>query len=206
MPKLKDIFLITCILSLFLTGCSKQITNPNISMTPEKKVLLIVAPTGFQDKEYSDTKKALLEQGFKTKVASTKLKAKGKFGKELNIDLTLEDIKVDNFEAIVFIGGPGAEIYKTNKKALDIIVKANDSKKILGAICIAPTILAQAGVLKNKKATVWSSSVDNSTIEFLRQKKAEFVDKPVVVDGNIITGNGPSAAYQFGYEIGKTIK
>ena len=66
----------------------------------------------------------------------------------------------------------------------------------LGAICIAPTILAAAGVLAGKKATVWDS--EGEQITFLKQCGAEYSGESVTRDGLIVTGNGPKAAEEFG--------
>ena len=76
----------------------------------------------------------------------------------------------------------------------------------MAAICIAPEILAKAGVLKEKKATVWSSSIDQGPVEFLENEGAEHVEEPVVVDGKIITGNGPEAATEFGQKIVEVLR
>jgi len=73
--------------------------------------------------------------------------------------------------------------------------------KVLASICISPVILAKAGVLKGKKATVWSSPMDRGPVKILQNNGAIYEDKPVVVDGKIITGNGPGAAEEFGQAI-----
>jgi len=71
---------------------------------------------------------------------------------------------------------------------------------------ISPVILAKAGALKGKKATVWSSPLDRSPIKILEAQGAEFVDEKVVWDGNIITGNGPDAAREFGKTIADALE
>ena len=70
------------------------------------------------------------------------------------------------------------------------------ARKPLGAICIAPTILAAAGVLEGIKATVWNR--DNAESAFLELHGAIFTNESVTQDGLIITGNGPEAAEEFG--------
>ncbi len=206
MKMIKRFLLISLVFCLFLTGCAKKNNNQNISMKNKKQAVLIVAPTGFQDKEYKDTKDALLKKDINIKTASTSKTATGKLGKKLEVDLLLKDLNVADYEAIVFIGGPGAAVYQNNEPALQIIKKATNLNKVVGAVCIAPTILAKAGVLKDKKATVWSSVADKSAIELLKENGANFVDKAVVVDGNLVTGNGPEAAYQFGLSLANKIK
>jgi len=73
--------------------------------------------------------------------------------------------------------------------------------KVLAAICIAPGILAAAGVLNNKKVTVWSSAMDKSFIRILEKSGAKYLDKSVVSDGKIITASGPDAAQEFAQAI-----
>ncbi|MEA3344083.1 MAG: DJ-1/PfpI family protein, partial [Patescibacteria group bacterium] len=77
--------------------------------------------------------------------------------------------------------------------------------KLLGAICIAPAILARAGALKGKKATVWNSAMDKSAIKILESNGAIFQPEPVVVENKIITANGSHAAEEFAETIIKII-
>ena len=205
MKFIKYILIITILFGFFTVACTKSKKTNLTTMQNNKKAVLIVAPEGFQDKEYQDTKKSLVNKDVNVYVSSTTDQAVGKFGKKIKVDIRLKNLKVNDFDAIAFIGGPGATAYQNNMKALSVAKKANDNDKVLGAICIAPTILAKAGVLKGKKATVWSSNLDQTSIEILENNGAQFINEPVVVDKNIITGNGPQAASQFGLEIAKKI-
>lgn len=177
-----------------------------LELNSKKKVVLVVAYQGFQDSEYSETRDVLEKAGAEiTVVSSLKGEAQGKLGQKLKIDKTLEEIKTEDFDALVFIGGPGALEYVDDSSAHQLAKETVSQDKILGAICIAPEILAKAGVLKNRKATVWSSAVDQSPIEFLKENGAEYVNQDVVADGNVITGNGPSAASEFGRKIAELL-
>lgn len=163
-----------------------------------KRTLLVVAYKDFQDHEFKPVKKYLKMFGAHVDIASSSLgTATGKFGTSIDIDYLLRDIHPENYDAIIFIGGPGAEEFKENQTALALARGALKSCQVLAAICIAPTILARAGVLKDKKATVWTSTTDDSAAQTLIQCKAKYVDKDVVVDDNIVTANGPEAADKF---------
>ena len=163
---------------------------------------MIIAPENFQDKEFFEPKEIFEEEDFEVIVASKFVKvAKGMGGRETEVDLSLEQVKTDEYDAVVFVGGSGAVRYQEDNEALRI---AKESKKVLAAICIAPTILAYAGVLEGKKATVWNE--DGKQGNLLESKGAEFVDESVVVDGKLITGNGPEAAREFGEKIVKVLK
>jgi len=90
------------------------------------------------------------------------------------------------------VGGGGASEYFNDKTAQNIANDAVQAGKLLCAICIAPATLANAGVLKGKKATCFSS-VESSLV-----KGGATVEKrDVVQDGKIITANGPGAAKEF---------
>ena len=91
------------------------------------------------------------------------------------------------------------EQLESQQEQLKREVKQN---KVLAAICISPIILTKAGVLKGKKATVWSSPLDKSWIKVLQESgQAIYQEEDVVVDGKIITANGPAAAGRFGQAI-----
>ena len=100
-----------------------------------------------------------------------------------------------------FIGGSGAKEYFNNKYAQGIAKQAAEKKKVLGAICIAPTILANAGVLKGVSATSFPSEESQ-----LRSAGAKYTGSDVERDGLIITGSGPQAATQFGQAIVKALE
>jgi len=170
------------------------------------KAALIIAFQGFQDKEYDDTKEVLEENNITVEtVSSEKGEAEGKFGEKIKIEKTLEEIKVDDYRAIVFIGGPGALDYVKNTVAHRIARETLDKGKILAAICVAPEILAEAQVLEGKKATVWSQSFDQEEVKFLEDRGAIFSNEDLVIDGKIVTANGPMAAKKFGQKIAELL-
>ena len=167
-----------------------------------KKVAMIIAPRNFRDEEYFQPKVVLQAEGAMIDtIADTKEEeATGMKGGKAKIDKTLDKAKAADYEAVVFVGGSGAAKYFTNKKAFDFTKQAVEAGKVIGAICIAPSILANAGVLKGKKATCFSSEKQN-----LQKAGAQAQDKPVIVDGKVITASGPEAAMEFGRELVKAL-
>lgn len=164
-------------------------------------VLLIIAQNGFRDEEYFKPKQILEEAGYKVVTASKqKGIARGKLGGTTQADIGLSDVNVDEYGAVVFVGGPGAADYFTDKTALSLAKEAYEKNKVVGAICIAPGILARAGILKGKKATVYPSE-----LETLKDSGAICINRSVVVDGKIVTADGPDAAEAFGKEIVKLL-
>jgi protease I len=171
---------------------------------PGKKVLMIIAPENFRDEELFTTRSELEKAGIEVKVASTtRGTVRGMLGGRVTPDLTLDEVRVENWDAIVFVGGVGCQVYFENETALSLAREAAQQGKKVCAICIAPVILANAGILENRKATVWAG--DERFREMLEEKGAKFVDKDVVVDGNFITANGPNAAAKFGKTIAKEL-
>jgi protease I len=163
-----------------------------------RKIAIMIAFRDFRDEEYFIPKQTLEMAGAKITTVSTSLgTAIGKLGGEAKIDLTLDELKVGNYNAVLFIGGPGAAKYIDSPQVHQIAREVADSAMILGAICIAPAILAKAGVLAGKKSTVWSNAMDKSAIKILKEEGAKYQSEPVVVDGNIITADGPQSARKF---------
>ena len=172
-----------------------------------KKVAMVIAFRDFRDEEYFLPKQILQDQGAEVFTASNSTgKAVGKLGGDIEVDLLLKDLKPTDYDAVLFVGGPGAYDYFEDSDCHRIAKETADSGKILGAICIAPAILAKAGVLRGKKATVWSSALDKSAVKILEDSGAVFQQEKVVVDGKIATASGPEAAEQFGQTIANLLK
>lgn len=161
------------------------------------QTLLIIAQDGYQDREYTDTRAALESADCEIIVASTSVgECRGKLGGTEQAVLALNDVRVSDYDRIVFIGGPGAAAFASDPEALRIAHEAARANVPLGAICIAPIILAKARVLEGKKATVWNG--DGKQSELFEQYGIHYTGDSVTVDGAIVTGNGPDAAQEFG--------
>ncbi len=170
-------------------------------MSHIKKAVLIIAREIFRDEELFDTQKALEAAHVKTTVASSVLgNCKGKLGAVAVSTMKLEEIIADQFDAIVFIGGGGAMEYYDNQTALKLAKDAMAQGRVLAAICIAPRILANAGLLEGKVATCFESEAEN-----IKKLGANYTGADVEQDGNIITANGPHAATEFGETIAEAI-
>lgn len=163
------------------------------------KILSIIAPINFQDKEYNDSKVALERAGHTVITASTSQIAHGSFGAEVKIDLLLSDVNVDDYDAVLFVGGSGCFDYFENKIALNLAKTFYNSRKLTTAICAAPSILANAGILNGKNVTCWEGESDNI------KKYANYTGEDVTKDDQIITANGPMAATAFGESIAKAL-
>lgn len=174
------------------------------------KALFIIAFRDYQDWEYGKTKEILEKTGIECDTASTqKGIAKGAFGQETKVSKILEEIKEKDYDLVIYIGGAGTPSVRKKTEAVKIAKEFFDAGKLCCAICWASTILAKAGILKNKKATVWlgqDPEYRKTTDKVLEQYGCDFVNKDVVTDGKIITANGPPSAEKFAQEILKQQK
>lgn len=171
-------------------------------------VLMVLPLLGYQSVEYGVTRKTLEEAGFTIQVGAARLgEATDAAGDEKTaIDITLEDAidKLDDYVAVVFIGGPGAQMYHKDETAHNLVQATVAKDKPLGAICLASFTLAHAGVLMGRRATAWlGGRFKKADFEALGPK---FSDHPVVNDGKIVTANGPDAAGEFAQTLVKLLK
>lgn len=167
-----------------------------------KNVLMIIAQNNFRDEEYEEPRKIFESRGYNVTVASTITNpVKGMLGRVVTPDITIEEVKIEDYDAVVFIGGSGATQYFNDSRAHQIARKALESQRILGAICLAPTILANAGLLAGKKATVWAS--ERGT---LQRQGATYSGRSLEVDEGIVTADGPQSAREFGNALVKAIE
>ncbi len=159
-----------------------------------KKVLMVIASHQFRDEEYQKPRRLLEAAGAKVVIASSTLKeATGMLGLKVKPDILLESAKMSEYDAVVFVGGMGATEYWENPTAHSLAKEAYRSGKLTSAICLAPMTLANAGLLKGKRATIWPDAVDD-----FKTKGVIYTGKSVEKDGSIITGSGPEAAEAFG--------
>ena len=166
-----------------------------------KTVALIIAEKEFRDEEYQVPHDILKNAGFNVLTVSTTLEeAVGRFGLRVTPDTLISDLVPKTLDALVFIGGGGSEQYFEDPLAHKLATTMVEQDKVLGAICIAPVILANAKLLADKKATVFPDG-----IEILKANGAIYTDQDVVVDGKIITGNGPEAAQAYGEALVKLL-
>ena len=166
-----------------------------------KKVVMVISPGDFRDEELFHTAEILEGNGADIDIASlSRGSFSGSMGGTAQAALSLDEINVNDYDAIIFVGGGGSSIYFGNEKALSLATEFHSVGKITSAICIAPSILANAGLLDGKKATAFSSEETN-----LKAKGANYTGNQVEVDGLLVTANGPAAAREFGREISRLL-
>ncbi|MFH1107299.1 MAG: DJ-1/PfpI family protein [Candidatus Micrarchaeota archaeon] len=164
------------------------------------KVLMVVAPKNFRDEEYYHPRQVFENSGIKVVTVSTEREALSKFGARQKTDWKTHEVRQEDYDAVVFVGGSGATVYFNDRTAHALAKSFFDAGKVTAAICIAPSILANAGVLQGKRATCFESEAEN-----LKSRGAEYTGEPVTVDGKVVTANGPAAAKDFGEAVAKLL-
>lgn len=171
-----------------------------------KRVLMIIAPENFRDEEYIYPHAALQLAGANITVASThRGMCKGMLGAEVEADATIDDVVDDNWDMVVVVGGNGADVYWDDATVHKIVQDAVNEKIPVAAICISPSTLARAGILKGVQATAWKDREQD-----LKDHGAIWTGDPVThgvsaTGSPILTGNGPKAAFAFGQELKKLL-
>lgn len=158
---------------------------------------LIVLAEGFEEIEALATADVLRRGGVKAALASlgNELETVGAHGIKVCADVTLESVKDELFDAIVLPGGGlGTENLKSSHLLFDILRHHKEEDRLLCAICAAPTVLVEAGVLDpDQQITCYPTCV----MELDRKAVAV----PAIADGNVITAQGPGSSLLFGLVI-----
>lgn len=211
MKKMLLIIGLSLFAAVLLTGCKENAQEtPALEAESQeveksltgKKVVLIIAPQNFRDEELIEPQDVLIEKGALVKVACASLEvSKGMLGVQVKPDMLISDIQPEEWDAIILVGGTGASAYWEDSTVHLLLNRAVTQNKIVGAICIAPVTLANAGILSGKKATVYPSEEGK-----LKDKGAEFTGNSVERDGKVITANGPAAARDFGNAIAQALE
>jgi len=154
------------------------------------------------DLELLYPKYRLLEAGHKvTIVGIEKIKYTGKHGASIQADVSIDSVSAKDFDALVIPGGWAPDYLRINTKVLQLVEEMNKQKKPIAAICHGGWVLASAKILKGRTATCFVAIKDD-----LINAGANYLDKDVVVDGNLITSRTPDDLPAFMIELLKKLK
>jgi 4-methyl-5(b-hydroxyethyl)-thiazole monophosphate biosynthesis len=110
-------------------------------------------------------------------------------------------VECENYEMIVLPGGmPGASNINGSSDVDSVLKSFKENGKYIAAICAAPYVLAEKGLLNGCMATSYPSFKEKVEID------SEYKEERVVVDGNIITSRGPATAAEFAFKLVELLK
>lgn len=158
-----------------------------ISSKKRRKHILILSADGFEDSELLLPYQQLNEEGVTADIASLqKGTISGKHGVEIAANLSVDEVAPDDYDMLFLPGGKAPEELRKHERVLDIARQFLMENKPVAAICHGPQILISAGVMKGKTATA-----SPSVAEEMRNAGGHYVDREVVVDGNLVTSRKP---------------
>lgn len=154
--------------------------------------ILIMATHGFEQSELEVPLERLQDAGADVDIASLEMGDiagwdDGDWGDEIEVDLKISDVKADDYGALVLPGGQmNPDLLRVDADAIALIREFAAADKPVAAICHAPWLLIEAGLVKGKQMTSYKSIRTDMV-----NAGADFVDQAVVVDGHIITSRCP---------------
>lgn len=169
--------------------------------------ILIISTHGFEQSELEVPRDQLRDHGAKVHVAtldggSIKGWKDNDWGPEVSADLKIADASVDDYDALVIPGGQiNPDLLRVDADVLALVRKFADSGKIIAAVCHAPWVLIEAGIVKDREMTSYHSiktDVENAG--------ANWVDKSVAVSNGIITSRNPDDLDAFVAKIVEEVK
>ena len=159
------------------------------------KKIAILAEEGFEDSELIEPMRALKDAGARVLIVGSGSQEtyRGKRGgATVIVDATADKVKAEDFDAIIVPGGYAPDKMRLYQSMIDLVRKAHDLGKVVAAICHGPQLLISAEIVRGRRVTSWPSIAVN-----LRNAGADWVDAPVVQDGNLITSRKPADLPRF---------
>lgn len=160
-----------------------------------KKVLIPLAD-GFEEIEAVTNIDILRRAGLDVTIVSLgKFEVHGDHDIDVRADKVIDEVNPEQFAAVVLPGGmPGADNLRRDSRVVDAIRTIYANGGLAAAICAAPIVLEEAGILEGKKATSYPGFGE-------QMPSCDYQEEDVVVDGRVITGRGPGVAYAFAYTV-----
>lgn len=152
---------------------------------------------GFEDIEAVTIVDVLRRGGVEVVTAATGpgLEVLGAHGTRIKADASFADVSSDMYDAIVLPGGSqGTENLRSDERVIALLRRMNDERALICAICAAPVVLVEAGVLLDGQHITCYPTL---TPELDRP----CAHVPVVADRNVVTGQGPAAAMLFAHVV-----
>lgn len=126
---------------------------------------------------------------------SENLEVTGAHGVSINADKIFSAVNFDNYDILILPGGmPGTTNLLKHEGLCDLLKEFNLKEKTIGAICAAPIVLGNLGILNNKKGTCYPGFEEQLI-------GCDIINKDVVTSGNVITAKGAGVSLKFALKI-----
>lgn len=168
-------------------------------MRLQGKRVAVLAANDYEDPELWYPYYRMKEEGAEVRLVGTSTSADvlhSKYGFPVEIDCRADEVSANDFDAVIIPGGWAPDRMRRCQVTVDLVGKAFEQGKVIGAICHAGWMLASANVLGGKKATSIPAIRDD-----MKNAGADWVDEEVVVDGNLVTSRLPGDLPAFCREI-----
>lgn len=165
--------------------------------------VIALLKTGFEEIEALTIVDYLRRAEIEVDMVSTvdDINVTGAHGITVKTDVMLDDINADEIDLVFVPGGmPGAKDLKEDERVIDLIKKIDENGHVIAAICAAPIVLEEAGVLKDKIATSYPGF--DQELKSLKEYKEELI----VIDQNVVTSRGPATAAYLALQLIELIK
>lgn len=169
-----------------------------------KKALLIIPPERFNEDELFKPKEALETAGIEVTIASTKTgEITGDYQGKANAEVIFSDVAAREYSVVAVIGGSGTNDHLWGNQALqDYLKQAHEDKVLVTGICAGAVTVAKTGLLSGRTATCYPVDVQ---VNELKANHVEYVAQHVIAHTDIITGDGPDGAKEFGESLVKAL-
>ncbi len=164
--------------------------------------IMILATNGFEQSELETPRDRLRDAGATVEIVSLKEGEitgwdKKDWGSAVKVDKTLDDVSLEDYDALVLPGGQmNPDLLRVEKKAVDFVRDFDATGKPLAAICHAPWLLIEAGIIEGKRVTSYKSIITD-----VKNAGGRWEDSQTVVDGNLITARNPGDLEAFSQAI-----
>ena len=166
------------------------------------KTIAILATNGFEQSELEVPRDRLKAAGASIHIVSPEAgEIKGwdkkDWGRAVKVDKTLDQVSANDYDAIVLPGGQiNPDLLRVNAKAIDLIKAIFNQKKVVAAVCHAPWLLIEAGIIRDRKVTSYNS-IKTDVIN----AGGKWEDSQVVTDKGLITSRNPGDLEAFSAKI-----
>ena len=161
----------------------------------DKNVAVFIA-AGFEDSELVKPVEAMRKADVDVTIIGLaeddKKGVQGKKGTVVPADRIIDEVDPSDYDLLIIPGGKGPSHLRENEKILDFVRSFDSQDKPIAAICHGPQVLASANTLKGRTATSFFTVARE-----VKKAGAKFINKPVVIDGNLITSRQPGDIPQF---------